>query len=280
MSLAGKNVGFLGAGRMATALAGGVVRADLVPAGMIAASDPSEPARTGFENAVPGAHTCEENAEVARRSDVVFVAVKPNLVADALESVRAVLAPDTLVVSIAAGVPLAEIGRHLENGAPTIRAMPNTPCLVGMSATAYALGPHATDADARAVDALFGAVGVARQVDEKLLDAVTGLSGSGPGFVYTVIEALSDGGVLAGLPRDLANALAVQTVRGAAEMVAQTGEHPAVLRDRVTSPGGTTAAGLAAMERAGVRAALMAAVEEASRRSHELGQPSTKPNDD
>jgi pyrroline-5-carboxylate reductase len=280
MSLKGKNVGFLGAGRMATALAGGFVRAGLVPAGMIAASDPSEPARARFQDAVPGSKVCDENAEVARRGDVVFVAVKPNAVVDALESIRAVLARDALVVSIAAGVPLAEIGRHLENGVPTVRAMPNTPCLVGMSATAYALGPHATDADARAVDALFGAVGVGKQVDEKLLDAVTGLSGSGPAFVYTVIEALSDGGVLAGLPRDLANALAVQTVRGAAEMVAQTGEHPAVLRDRVTSPGGTTAAGLAAMERAGARAALVAAVEQASRRSRELGQPSTESNDD
>ena len=150
--------------------------------------------------------------------------------------------------------------------------MPNTPCLVGQSASGYCLGPGATTADGELVARLLGTVGLALQLDEKLLDAVTGLSGSGPAFVYVMIEALSDGGVRMGLPRDVATALAAQTVKGAAEMVLSTHEHPAVLKDRVASPGGTTIAGLQALENGGVRAALISAVEAATRRSQELGQ--------
>ena len=148
--------------------------------------------------------------------------------------------------------------------------MPNTPCLVGQGACGYCLGGKATAEDGQLVQQMLGAVGVAYQVEEKLLDAVTGLSGSGPAFVYVMIEALSDGGVRMGLPRHVATALAAQTVRGAAEMVLVTGEHPGVLKDRVTSPGGTTIAGLQALEAGGVRAALMAAVEAATRRAAEL----------
>ena len=150
--------------------------------------------------------------------------------------------------------------------------MPNTPCLIGQSASGYCLGPRATAADGQLVAQLLGAVGRAFAVDEKLLDAVTGLSGSGPAFVYVMIEALSDGGVRMGLPRDVATALAAQTVRGAAQMVLETGEHPGVLKDRVASPGGTTIAGLQALETGGLRGTLMAAVEAATRRSIELGQ--------
>jgi pyrroline-5-carboxylate reductase len=153
-----------------------------------------------------------------------------------------------------------------------IRVMPNTPCLVGSSAAAYSLGSAATKSDGELVEQFLHSVGIAVRVDEKLLDAVTGLSGSGPAFVYLMIEALSDGGVRAGLPRDIATQLAAQTVRGAAEMVLQTGQHPGVLKDQVASPGGTTIAGLQALEERGVRGALMAAVEAAARRSRELGQ--------
>ena len=150
--------------------------------------------------------------------------------------------------------------------------MPNTPCLIGQSASGYCLGPRTTSADGLLVAQLLGAVGRAFAVDEALLDAVTGLSGSGPAFVYVMIEALSDGGVRMGLPRDVATALAAQTVRGAAQMVLETGEHPGVLKDRVASPGGTTIAGLQALETGGLRGTLMAAVEAATRRSIELGQ--------
>jgi pyrroline-5-carboxylate reductase len=149
--------------------------------------------------------------------------------------------------------------------------MPNTPCLVGQSASAYSLGPRATPEDGRLVAGLLESVGLALAVDEKLLDAVTGLSGSGPAFVYVIIEALSDAGVRMGLPREVAMQLAAQTVRGAAAMVLETGEHPGVLKDRVASPGGTTIAGLAALEAGGLRGTLMAAVEAATRRSIELG---------
>ena len=151
-----------------------------------------------------------------------------------------------------------------------VRVMPNAPCLVGESASAYCLGPNATPADGELIAKLLGAVGLAIVVEEKLLDAVTGLSGSGPAFVYVMIEALADGGVQTGLPRDVAMWLAAQTVKGAAEMVISTSEHPGVLKDRVASPGGTTIAGLAEMEQHGVRGALIAAVEAAAHRATEL----------
>ena len=174
-------------------------------------------------------------------------------------------------MSIAAGVRLATLADRLGGGLRLVRVMPNTPCLVGQGATAYSLGGLATAKDGELVRQLLSAVGIACQVDEKLLDAVTGLSGSGPAFVYVMIEALSDGGVRMGLPRNIATTLAVQTVSGAAALVAQSGEHPAVLKDRVASPGGTTIAGLQALEEYGLRAALMAAVEAAARRAAELG---------
>ncbi len=210
--------------------------------------------------------------QVATQQDVLFLAVKPQQIAQALGNLRGKVGPGKLVVSIAAGVRLATLAEGLGNTAvPLVRVMPNTPCLVGQGASAYCLGSHATEEHGRLVKQLLEAVGIAFPVDEKLLDAVTGLSGSGPAFVYVMIEALSDGGVRMGLPRNVATALAAQTVRGAAEMVLRTGEHPGVLKDRVTSPGGTTIAGIQALEAGGLRAALMAAVEAAARRSAELG---------
>jgi pyrroline-5-carboxylate reductase len=176
-----------------------------------------------------------------------------------------------LVVSIAAGVRLSTLAEGLGANVRLVRVMPNTPCLVGRGACGFCLGKAATADDGQLVHQLLAAVGIAVEVEEKLLNAVTGLSGSGPAFVYVAIEALSDGGVRAGLPRSAATTLAVQTVLGAAEMVLATGEHPGVLKDRVTSPGGTTIAGLAALESGGFRAALLDAVDAATRRSEELG---------
>ncbi len=178
------------------------------------------------------------------------------------------------MVSIAAGIRLAVLSAGLGDGVRLIRVMPNTPCLVGLGACGYCLGARATPQDGTLVEQLLGAVGLAFQVDEPLLDVVTGLSGSGPAFVYIMIEALSDGGVRMGLTRKMATALAAQTVRGAAEMVLRSGEHPGVLKDRVTSPGGTTIAGIAALESGGCGPHLMAAVQAATRRSIELGSPS------
>jgi pyrroline-5-carboxylate reductase len=177
-----------------------------------------------------------------------------------------------LVVSIAAGVSLARLAEGLAPGTRLVRVMPNTPCLVGASASAFSPGEHATEEDVSLVQGLLDTVGKAFRLPEHLLDAVTGLSASGPAFVYLVIEALSDGGVRAGLPRDVSTALAAQTVLGAARMVLETGQHPGALKDAVASPGGTTIAGLHELERAGVRGALMSAVEAASRRAAELGR--------
>jgi pyrroline-5-carboxylate reductase len=194
-----------------------------------------------------------------------------------LAELRSVVTSKHLIVSIAAGLRLSKIAEGLADAGRKealrlVRVMPNTPCLVGQSASGFCAGPHATAQDLQLVEQLLGAVGKAFQVEEKMLDAVTGLSGSGPAFVYVMIEALSDGGVRMGLPRNVASALAAQTVLGAAAMVLSTGEHPAVLKDRVASPGGTTIAGLQALESGGVRGALIAAVEAATKRSQELGQ--------
>jgi pyrroline-5-carboxylate reductase len=271
MSVTEKKIGFIGAGRMATALARGLVAAQLASPDRLLASDPSKEAREHFARASGGA-TTTDNAEVAAQSGVVFLAVKPQDVSATLADLQGNLTDEHLLISIAAGVRLDTIAKAVGDGARLVRVMPNTPCLVGKGASAYCLGPRARGADGKRVADLLSAVGIAFEVDEKLLDAVTGLSGSGPAFVYVMIEALSDGGVRMGLPRDVATALASHTVRGAAEMVVVGNEHPAVLKDRVTSPGGTTIAGLQALESGGFRAALISAVDAATRRSVELGK--------
>jgi pyrroline-5-carboxylate reductase len=264
-----QRVGFIGAGRMARALAGGLAHAGLVKPEQIIAADPDAGARQQLLNQTPGSKGAKSNRELVEQSDVVVLAVKPQQLAAATVDLASVAA-GKLVVSILAGVRLAKLAAALP-GARLVRVMPNTPALVGQGASAYALGPNASTADGELVDALLSAVGRAFRVDENLLDAVTGLSGSGPAFVYVAIEALADGGVRMGLPRDIALALAAQTVKGAAEMVLATGDHPAVLKDRVASPGGTTIAGLQELENGGLRATLIAAVEAATHRSTELG---------
>jgi pyrroline-5-carboxylate reductase len=264
-----QKIGMIGAGQMATALAQGFLKAGLVSAAQLSAADPLADARERFAQAT-GIGAVAGNAEVAARAAVVFLAVKPQQIDAVLDELRGALA-GKLVISIAAGVKLARLAERLGGAARLVRVMPNTPCLVGQGASAFCLGGGATADDAAVVEQLLQAVGTAFRVDEKLMDAVTGLSGSGPAFVYIMIEALSDGGVRMGLPRGIATALAAQTVLGAAQMVLTTGEHPAVLKDRVASPGGTTIAGLKALEDGGLRSAVIAAVEAAARRSAELG---------
>lgn len=270
------NLGLIGAGQMARALAAGFARSGLLAPAQIVASDPVAAARESFASQIPGVRIADSNAAVAAAADVLLLAVKPQQMPGVLADLRDHLTARHLIVSIAAGVRIAQISEGLASAARSappriVRVMPNTPCLVGESASAYCGGGGATTADLQLVGELLGSVGKACQVDEKQLDAVTGLSGSGPAFVYVLIEALSDGGVRMGLPRELASSLAAQTVLGAAKMVLATGEHPAVLKDRVASPGGTTIAGLQALEAAGFRSALIAAVEAATRRSIELG---------
>jgi pyrroline-5-carboxylate reductase len=263
-------IGFLGAGKMATALARGFIRAGLVGTEDIMAGDPSEAARNAFTKEV-GSVTTAANAPVLRFAKVVILAVKPDQVPGVLAEVRDLFQPSHLLISIAAGIPLGKLAAALNEGARIIRVMPNTPALVDTSATAFALSKAASALDAELAQKLFAAVGLALQVKESLLDAVTGLSGSGPAYAYLIIEALSDGGVAAGLPRDIATRLAAQTVLGAAKMVLETGLHPGVLKDMVTSPGGTTIEGLHALETGGVRGALISAVRAAAEKSQKLG---------
>ncbi len=264
-------IGFLGAGRMATALAQGWLRAGLIQTATCRASDPAEAARLAFAKET-GCAAGTDNAAVVADSNVVVLAVKPQNMLALLEEIRPALTRQHLVVSIAAGFTVRQLQQGLGGHTRLIRVMPNTPCLVGASASAFTTGEGATPEDVALVDRLLNAVGRAFCVPENQLDAVTGLSGSGPAFVYLMIEALSDGGVRVGLPRDVATALAAQTVLGAAKMVLETNLHPGALKDMVASPGGTTIAGLHALERGGVRGALMDAVEAAARRSAELGK--------
>jgi pyrroline-5-carboxylate reductase len=265
-----KTIGFLGAGQMARALALGFVRAGLVRGEAIWAYDPAAAARAAFAQAVPAARLSESNAAVVGHADVLLLAVKPQSV-EGVAAELGTIDAGKLVVSIVAGLPIAKLAERLQT-TRLVRVMPNTPCLVGESAAAYCLGSGATREDGQLVAELLGAVGIAFALEEKHLDAVTGLSGSGPAYAYVMIEALADGGVRMGLPRDVAQALAAKTLLGAARMVLETGEHPGALKDRVASPGGTTIAGLAALEERGLRGALIAAVEAATRRSIELGQ--------
>ncbi len=260
---------------MATALVEGMIRAGLAEPGSITASDPSPAARAALAGS-SGVVVVESNPEVACQCDVIVLAVKPQTMAQALEGLRPAVTSDHLIVSVAAGTTIATIAGCLGRECRVIRVMSNTPALVGQGASAYALCAGATARDEALVKSLLEGVGVAVAVPESLLDAVTGLSGSGPAFVYLMIEALSDGGVRAGLPRDVATLLASQTVLGAARMVRETGLHPGVLKDQVASPGGTTIAGLHALEQAGVRGAFMDAVLAAARRAAELAANESK----
>jgi len=264
-------IGFLGGGKMAAALAKGVVSAGLVKAANIRASDQLPAARSAFTQQT-GAKITESNVEVVQGARVLVLAVKPGCVAELLDEIRPFMTPGHLLISIAAGVPIAKLEAGLGEGARVIRVMPNTPALVGASASAYALGKSATAADAALAQQMFSAIGVVFQLKESLLDAVTGLSGSGPAYVYLMIEALSDGGVAAGLPRDVATKLAAQTMMGSAKMVLETGLHPGALKDMVTSPGGTTIEGLHELEKGKVRGVLISAVRAAAEKSRKLGQ--------
>jgi|SRR5579862_1906599 len=265
--------GFIGAGKMATALAAGFLKAKLVSEQEVLASDPSPAARAAFAKETKR-RTTESNAEVVKFARVLLLAVKPGQVRDVLSEIHSGFSENHLLISIAAGVPIATLERALPAGARVIRVMPNTPALVGASASAFALGQAARREDADLAQKLLGTVGLAFEVKESLLDAVTGLSGSGPAYGYLMIEALSDGGVAAGLPRDIATRLAAQTLLGAAKMVLETGQHPGALKDMVASPGGTTIEGLCELEKGGLRGALISAVRAAAEKSRKLGQAS------
>jgi len=261
---------FLGGGQMAEAIARGVIAAGVLAPDQIAASEIRADRRAYLESKV-GIKAVASNAEAVAFGDVIILALKPQDIRTVLAEIGGVVREDQLVVSIAAGVPLSKLEPPFEAPVPVIRVMPNTPCLVGAGMAAIARGKHATSEHEARVLGIFNATGKAVSVAEKDLDAVTGLSGSGPGYVAVVIEAMIDGGVRAGLARDVATTLAIQTVLGSAQMLSETGEHPARLKDMVTSPGGTTIAGVHALEQGGLRAAFMDAIVAATERSRELG---------
>lgn len=264
-------IGFLGAGNMGAALIRGLLAAGKVSHDQVRASDVRYERLQDIERECKVGIT-SDNRELVGWSSLVVLAVKPQVVAPVLEQVAQSWGPDKLLVSIAAGISLADLAGQMPAGARIMRVMPNTPALVRAGITAIARGSHATEQDlARTVD-LFEAVGRTAVVEEGLMNAVTGLSGSGPAFVMVIMEALADGGVKMGLPRDIALLLAAQTLLGAAKLQLDTAEHPARLKDLVASPGGTTIAGLHALERGRLRATLIDAVEAATRRSAELGK--------
>ncbi len=270
-----ERLGFIGGGKMGEALVKGILRAKLVSADKIIVSDVDKK-RCQILEKETGIKTTQENKKVTSGSDIIILAIKPNVMGDILEELKSDITPEHLVVSIAAGIPLSFIESFLNKGCRAIRVMPNTPCLVGETAAGYALGKNATQNDGELVGHLLNAVGKSFLLEEKHLDAVTGLSGSGPAFIYMVIEALADGGVKMGLPRNVSTTLAAQTAFGAAKMVLEAGMHIGELKDFVTSPGGTTIEGLHALEKGGIRNALINAVEVATKKSKRLGKAFSK----
>jgi pyrroline-5-carboxylate reductase len=269
-----KRIGIIGAGAMGGALCRGLVSSQAALPNRILVSDPHTEQAQTLQRSL-GVKVADSNLQVAKYTDIIILAVKPHTVTPVLDEIAEALHRDggkplPLLISIAAGVRLETIEAHLNVPLPVVRAMPNTPAQVGLGACAYCRGPHADDEHTAQAAQIFNSVGTAIEVPETMMDAVTALSGSGPAYIYLLIEALVDGGVKVGLPRSVAQQLAAQTVLGAAKMVIETGMHPAQLRDMVTTPGGSTITALAALEHSGLRAALIDAVERAAIRSREL----------
>lgn len=265
-----RRIAVLGAGNMGRALLRGMLKAQWAsPQRFVATTRHAERAEALAQELGIVAHT--DNLKAAGWADVLVLAVKPQILPQILDEIRPAVPPGRLVVSIAAGVPTSAIEAKLP-GASVVRAMPNLPVLVDSGATAFCFGPHAKREDGAAVRSMLESVGTAHEVDEYLMDAVTGLSGTGPMYVFQFIEGLADAGVKVGLSRDVAMQLVLQTVLGSAKLAMASGEHPAKLKDRVTSPGGTAITALHTMERGGLRAILIDAVEAASKRSEELGR--------
>ena len=267
----GVRIGFIGCGRMASAMVGGLVKAGFTTPDKIVGSDVYKPSAEAMATTY-GVNAVEDNNAVVSQSHVVVLAVKPYDVPSVLSAVSDKVQPDQVFVSICAGVTLATLESALPEKTQVVRVMPNTPCLVGAVAAGVAANNHTTKDNAELVLHMFQALGVGMQVKESLLNAVTGLSGSGPAYGFLAIEALADGGVMAGLPRNVALKLAAQTMMGAAKMVLETEQHPGVLKDQVCSPGGTTIAGVRALEAGGLRSAFISAVVAATARADELGK--------
>ena len=269
--LASHTIGFIGAGNMAEALIRGLVRGGHVPAEHVVASAPRQERLAELKKTY-GIDVTTTNRELVQRCGIVVLSVKPQIMDKVLREVGDLLKPGTLVISVAAGVDTATIEDGLADGVRVVRAMPNTPALVGAGATAIAPGKHASESDLATARAMFDAVGITVELEEYHLDAVTGLSGSGPAYIFLILEAFADAGVKVGLSRRNAQRLAAQTVMGSAKLLLDTDEHPGKLKDMVTSPGGTAIAGLHTLEEGGLRTTLINAVETATKRARELGR--------
>ncbi len=264
-----RTISFIGAGNMAEALIRGLLRGNVFAPKHVTASGPRQERLDELAERF-GIHTTTDNREAAK-ADIVMLSVKPQILSRVLDQVGNDIREEALVISIAAGVPVAAIQARLAAGTRVVRAMPNTPALVDAGATAIAGGEHARTSDLDDAKKIFDAVGLTVVLEESALDAVTGLSGSGPAYVFLILEALSDAGVKVGLSRRNSQLLAAQTLLGSAKLLLETNEHPGRLKDMVTSPGGTAITGLHTLENGGVRTTLMNAVEAATKRSRELG---------
>jgi len=263
-------IGFIGAGNMGEALMKGILKSGgFSPQDVIASDIRSE--RLKELQKTYGIKTCNDNQTTAKQAHMLVLCVKPQNMEEVVSGLAPVVSKKHLIMSVAAGIPTDFISRPFTEAIPVIRIMPNTPALIQEGASVLCKGKHATDSDLKIAHGIFAAVGKVVIIEESLMDAATGLSGSGPAYVFLFIEALADAGVKMGLSRSVALLLATQTCLGSAKMIAETGEHPARLRDMVTSPGGTTISGLHKLEAGGLRAAVMDAVEAATRRSQELG---------
>ena len=270
MSLESVTIGFVGAGNMAEAIFRGLLKAEALPAAQIIASDRHLDRLESLASSY-SIQTTTTNLDAVKDSEVVVLAVKPQILSSVMQEIGPHIRPDALVISVAAGYTMAQLNTHVPKGVALCRSMPNMPALVGAGATAYVLAGSVSDVHRAQAAEIFSAVGLGIEVmEESLLDAVTGLSGSGPAYVFMIIEALSDAGVKVGLSRRQAQQLSAQTVLGSAHLLLESGEHPGVLKDKVTSPGGTAIAGLHTLEDGGLRTTLINAVSSATARCKEL----------
>lgn len=266
----GNKIALIGAGNMTEALVAGILKGGIARADELFATDILPERRVQMERRY-GIRVGKDNCEAAAWGHILILSVEPQILDEVLDEISPRIQADGLVISVAAGYPIARVAARLESVTQIVRAMPNTPSTVLEGVTALSFGPRVSDLNTEVAQTIFRSVGKVVAVEERLMDAVTGLSGSGPAYVYLMVEALADGGVKMGLPRQVAELLAAQTLLGAAKMILETGEHPGRLKDRVASPGGTTIAGIHALEKGHLRATLMNAVEAAVRRSKELG---------
>lgn len=266
-----KRIAVIGGGNMGMALARGILQTNWAKPDRIMIAEPLKDKLEAIKSSAHGIKTSQSNLEAATWADVILISVKPQIMSHVLDEIKPTMKDSKLVISVAAGVPTTLIEKRLGGKVPVVRAMPNIAAVVREAATAICLGKYATERDRATAKQIFESVGMVVDVDEDLMDAVTGLSGTGPMYVFQILEGLSDAGVKVGLSRDIANALSVQTLIGSSKLIRETKEHPAKLKDLVTSPGGTAISALHSLEKNGLKALLIDAVEVAAKRSAELG---------